>query len=150
MPVLYTLIRRSNILVMVFNATFNNTSAISWQSVLLVEATGDLIIISLKINLFSPWYSWKIAELALSNNQSLTLISRSYILYIPVLHTLICQSVILLYASHLYSYMPVLYILIRRSNILVMVFNATFNNTSVISWQSVLLVEVTGGYQFIK
>ena len=25
---------------MVFNATFNNTSAISWQSVLLVEETG--------------------------------------------------------------------------------------------------------------
>ena len=28
----------------------------------------DLIIISLKTNLFSPWYSWKIAELALNNN----------------------------------------------------------------------------------
>jgi hypothetical protein len=26
-----------------------------------------------------------------------------------------------------------------------MVFNATFNNISVISWQSLLLVEVTGG-----
>jgi hypothetical protein len=26
--------------VMVFNATFNNISAISWQSVLLVEETG--------------------------------------------------------------------------------------------------------------
>jgi hypothetical protein len=26
-----------------------------------------------------------------------------------------------------------------------MVFNASFNNISVISWQSVLLVEVTGG-----
>ena len=25
---------------MVFNATFNNTSAISWQSVLLVDETG--------------------------------------------------------------------------------------------------------------
>jgi hypothetical protein len=32
----------------------------------------DLIIISFKINLFSSWYSWKIAELALNNNQSLT------------------------------------------------------------------------------
>ena len=29
------------------------------------------MIISLKINLFSPWYSWKIAELALNNNHSL-------------------------------------------------------------------------------
>ena len=26
----------------------------------------------MKINLFSPWYSWKIAELALKNNHSLT------------------------------------------------------------------------------
>jgi hypothetical protein len=26
----------------------------------------------LKINLISPWYSWKIAELALNNNHSLT------------------------------------------------------------------------------
>jgi hypothetical protein len=29
-------------------------------------------IISLKSKLFSPWYSWKIAELALSNNHALT------------------------------------------------------------------------------
>jgi len=28
---------------MVFNATFNNISAISWQSVLLVEETTDLL-----------------------------------------------------------------------------------------------------------
>ena len=33
----------------------------------------DLIVISLKISLFSPWYSWKIAELALSNTHTLTL-----------------------------------------------------------------------------
>jgi hypothetical protein len=32
---------------------------------------ADLIIISLKINLFSPWYGWKISELALNNNHSL-------------------------------------------------------------------------------
>jgi len=32
-----------------------------------------LIVISLKINLFSPWYSWKIAELALNNHHSLTI-----------------------------------------------------------------------------
>ena len=31
----------------------------------------NVIIISFKINLFSPWYSWKIAELALNNNHSL-------------------------------------------------------------------------------
>jgi hypothetical protein len=34
----------------------------------------DSIIIFLKINLFSPWYSWKLAELALNNNHSLTLL----------------------------------------------------------------------------
>ena len=27
----------------------------------------------MKINLFSPWYSWKIAELALNNNHLLNL-----------------------------------------------------------------------------
>jgi hypothetical protein len=32
---------------------------------------ADLDIISLKINLFSPWYSLKIAELVLNNNHSL-------------------------------------------------------------------------------
>jgi hypothetical protein len=32
---------------------------------------ADHIIISLKTNMFTPWYSWKIAELALNNNQSL-------------------------------------------------------------------------------
>ena len=36
---------------------------------------ADLLIVSLKINLFSPWYSWKMAELALNNNQSLNLFS---------------------------------------------------------------------------
>ena len=37
-----------------------------------VEYKADLIIISLKMNLFSPWYSWKIAELVFNNNNSLT------------------------------------------------------------------------------
>jgi hypothetical protein len=32
---------------------------------------ADHIIISLKTNMFTPWHSWKIAELALNNNQSL-------------------------------------------------------------------------------
>jgi hypothetical protein len=38
---------------------------------------SNLIIVSLKINLFSPWYSWKIAELALNNNHSLLWIMAS-------------------------------------------------------------------------
>ena len=32
----------------------------------------DIIIISSKCNLFSPWYGWKIVHLALNNNHSLT------------------------------------------------------------------------------
>ena len=32
----------------------------------------DIIIISLKINMFSSWYNWKIVELALNNYHSLT------------------------------------------------------------------------------
>ena len=42
------------------------------------ENKADLIIISLKINLFSPWYSWKITELALNNNHSLFNIKTIY------------------------------------------------------------------------
>ena len=34
----------------------------------------DIIIISFECNLFSPWYGWKIAHLALNNNHSLTII----------------------------------------------------------------------------
>ena len=51
---------------------------------MLVYYKADLIIISLQINLYSPWYSWKIAELALNNNYSLTLKNYmlQYIVYI--------------------------------------------------------------------
>jgi type III secretory pathway component EscS len=47
-------------------------TTIKIQLGVLVYYNVDLIIISLKINLFSSWYSWKIAELALNNNHSLT------------------------------------------------------------------------------
>jgi hypothetical protein len=50
---------------------FQWASTITIQLSLLVKNNADLIIISLKINLFSPWYNWKIAELALNNNRSL-------------------------------------------------------------------------------
>jgi hypothetical protein len=43
-----------------------------WASTIKIH----VIIISLKINLFSSWYSWKIAELALNNNYSLFFSSR--------------------------------------------------------------------------
>ena len=45
-------------------------STIKIQLSVLVLYKVDLIIISLKINLFSLWYSWKILELALNNNHS--------------------------------------------------------------------------------
>jgi len=52
--------------------SFQWASTIKIQLSLLVWYKADIIIIPLKINLFSPWYSWKIAALALNNNHSLT------------------------------------------------------------------------------
>ena len=47
-----------------------------WASTIKIQLSvlykADFIIISLKINLFSPWYSRKLAELTLDNNHSLT------------------------------------------------------------------------------
>ena len=51
---------------------FQWASNIKIQQSVLVLYKADLIIISLKINLFSPWHSCKIVELALNNNHSLT------------------------------------------------------------------------------
>jgi hypothetical protein len=48
------------------------------------------------IHLFSPWYSWKIAELALSNNHSLTHYSTLWVrtpLRRGVLDTTLCDKV---------------------------------------------------------
>jgi hypothetical protein len=47
---------------------FKWASTIKIKLSMLVKYNADLIIISLKINLFSPWYRWKIAELVLNNN----------------------------------------------------------------------------------
>ena len=60
------------------------------QLCVLVQYKADLIIMSLKIKLFSPWYSWKIAELALSNNHSLTIFQHSSDLHCPV--NMVCYS----------------------------------------------------------
>jgi hypothetical protein len=55
----------------------------------LLQYKADLFIISLKINLFSPWYRWKIAELALNNNHSLTItadiLTKIHVFYIGTL-----------------------------------------------------------------
>jgi hypothetical protein len=50
---------------------FGWASTIQFQLSVFVLQKADLIIISLQINLFSPWYSWKIVELALNNNYSI-------------------------------------------------------------------------------
>ena len=43
-----------------------------WEN-LIKKYKVELIIISFKINLFSPWHSWTNAEFALNDNHSLTL-----------------------------------------------------------------------------
>ena len=50
---------------------FQWSSTIKIQLSMLVQYKADLTIISLKINLFLPWYSWKIVELALNNIHSI-------------------------------------------------------------------------------
>ena len=62
---------------------FNFTASDFIQTFLIVD------IIFKKINLFSPWYSWKISELALNNNQSLTPIRIRYILHTLESYTII-------------------------------------------------------------
>ena len=42
-----------------------------YLSLSLSPSSPRMFIISLNINLFSPWYSWKIAQLVLNNNHSL-------------------------------------------------------------------------------
>ena len=55
---------------------FQWASTIKIQLSVLVytQYKADFIIISLKINLISPWYSWKIAEIVLNNNHPLPFI----------------------------------------------------------------------------
>jgi hypothetical protein len=50
---------------------FQWASTIKIQLSMLVEYKADLIIISLKINKFSPWYSWKICGIG-DKQQSIT------------------------------------------------------------------------------
>ena len=51
---------------------FQWASTLKVQLSVLVYNKTDIIIISLNINLFLPWYRWKTTELALSNNYALT------------------------------------------------------------------------------
>ena len=61
-----------------------------------------------------------------------------FIIFIKLSLNTKLTSILFISIGHIY-----LYNLIRL--VWLMVFNATFNNVSVISWQSVLVVEETGG-----
>jgi hypothetical protein len=101
-------------------------------------------MISLKLNLFSPLYSWKKCVVGVKQ-QSFT---PSYYMYIDYQDrmTIISSSFILS------SYIRVFLLRWKKtiteyidSRVMVMVFNATLNNSSAISWRrSDLLVEETG------
>ena len=137
-------------------------STIKIQLCVLVQYKADLSIISLKINLFSPWYtcSWKIAELEL--NYIFQYCIETIIIYFPdnsaykghnikIYKTCQWQSCWMstgtpqsMITFHIFDFI-LKYIDMFLSNypFRVMVFNATFNNISAISWRSVLLVEET-------
>ena len=60
----------------IWGLLFQWASTIKSQLGVLVRYKVNVIIILLKINLFLTWCSWKIVELALNNNHSLTLVIR--------------------------------------------------------------------------
>ena len=82
--------------------------ALNIQLSMLVWYKADLIIILFKINLFLPWYSWQIAELALYNNPSLAfsiffsgILTLPLDLFNPLLernHTTVCRTVLNMYS----------------------------------------------------
>jgi hypothetical protein len=130
------------------------------------------IIISLKINLFLPWYIGKIVEVSLNNNHSLTDSLKSGLIRGMVREELQqvnlqwnddrpefrCNEIIKYhitvplkrgFKATFFNWLIQLNrdrfinILILGVRVRDLVFNATFNNISVISWWSVLLVEET-------
>jgi hypothetical protein len=134
--------------VMVFNATFNNISAILWQSVLLVEETGvprenhwpaasliqhyvikfvsDLQQVGgfLRVLQFPPpknWlprYNWNIVESGIKHrNPNPVFLNWCYSITMVLVWIRLREE--------------------QKYRVRVTVFNATFNNISVISWQSV-------------
>ena len=69
---------------------FQWACSIKIQLRVLAQYKADIVLISFKCNLFSPWYSWIITELALSNNHSLTRIAlREASLWTSVWYSLI-------------------------------------------------------------
>jgi hypothetical protein len=116
---------------MVFNVPFNNISVISWWSVLLMEETGVLIYL---------WYKCQDSNI--------------FIVVICLITTGEVNSIqhyVKRFVSDLRKVGGFLWVprfppsIKLTKRVRVMVFNATFNNISVISWRSVLLMEETGG-----
>ena len=103
-----------------------------WTFVTLEQSRHHYHLI--KCNLFSPWYSWKNAHLALNNNHSLTHLKRKVIIlvaYVPL---------VAFFTIHIYKLIHIPVFL----KLQLVVFNATFNKISAFLWRSVLLVEETG------
>jgi hypothetical protein len=120
------------------------------QLSMVLRYTIDIIISSLKSNLFLPWHSWNIAHLALHNNHSFT--NSNNISISPFIQfrgsrcrgrtvvgfTTTCA--ISAYHHQHYEFEP-------RSDdvrfgfVWLILLSINFNNISVISWRSVLLVE---------
>ena len=96
-----------------FNATFNNISVISWQSVLLVEETGEN---HRPVACHCHWQTLSPGE----NHRPVA----CHCHWQPLSHSVVSNT--------------------RHQRVMIMMFNATFNNVSVILWRSVLLVGETG------
>jgi hypothetical protein len=126
---------------MVFNATFKNISVISWQSVFLIEETGEnppRPRVQAMIETFTGMI--KLKKNILKNILAFRL-SRGFHFF-PVqsqsehnfVHTSNVQNWLCMDRNISVGML---------CHIGLLVFNATFNNISVISWRSVLLVEET-------
>jgi hypothetical protein len=133
--------------IMIFNATFNNISIISWQSALLVEETGvhggnhwsvashcetlSHIVASTapRMNAIRTHNWWLCNASDIWSSCENLIINTSKIL----VRLIVSQSV-----NHYHDLND------THDSYMVMMFNATFNYISIISWQSVLLMEETG------
>jgi hypothetical protein len=116
--------------VIVLNATFNNISVISWQSVLLVEETGENhrpVAYHCHWQTLSPGGNhrpvachchWQTLSPG-GNHRPVA----CHCHWQTLSHSVVSST--------------------RHERVMIMMFNATFNNISVISWRSVLLVGET-------
>jgi hypothetical protein len=111
----------------VINATFNNISVISWRSVLLVEDTG----VTAENHRPVANYWQTLSHYVVSSTPRHELCANWFF---TILRELVLQY------THGFSWM------FRRlyTGVRIMVFNATFNNISGITWRSVLLMGEPG------